>query len=234
MPYVNKVTGYKDVERTMLFQGKEEKYMDMEAIEELVWETPWQPEHMPVDSVIRVKVAHMVEYQAVVLSHFRQDGSNWGVNLYNVDDGLWTSINSGWVTQITQRGDLGVVWNKEPEDHAYMHGYIVQPKKHHNSYHSMSMNHLVRTLLQVHPAFSYVRTDDHLYCIPDVVKELNKEFSEDRQEDQPYAPELRVNKKRFVKRMHLALSKNRTSRKEDQKFWDGLNSSMMEDSLLDR
>lgn len=230
MPYVKKIVRYEDVEKTMEFQGQLEKYIDRVPVEEVVWETPWQPDHMPVDSVIMVKVAHMEPYQAVVLGHFRQDGESWGVSLYDVDNGSWPSVNSGWVTAVKERGNGGVVWEHQvyPE---YVHGYISKLPKHSSEYHEESLSLLVRILLARHPAFLYVNQDDHIYTINQVTADLHKLYPVVWDKDMPHAPSFKVNKKQFVKRLHSALAKNRRSRKVDQKFWDQLHEEQMEKDM---
>lgn len=221
--YVKKQIGEQFVER-ILYEDGSGSHDVTEPVYAQVWETPWQPEHMPIGSVVEICVGSSKfnePWQATVTGHVRNGAQSWCIITDQpcpvMKTGAGKSVNGSHVTRVVSRGNGGVRWEGNDYALASTHHktldgslWMLSGKKK-SLYYATSVNHLINTLINHHPAFTYVTQDDHLYSVYDLDDSFLGFFT-----ILPDWSGVTVSKKIVVAALHRALRTRRVNRQKEQ------------------
>ena len=235
--YAKKQIGEQIVERTSSLDGT--SYEVTEPVYGQVWETPWQPDHMPVGSVVEVCVGSPrfnESWTATVTGHIRNGARSWCIitdqpcPVMKISTGK--SVNGSHVTRIVSRGAGGVQWKGNDFALSSTHHQALDgPKwagygKKKSLYYAASINDLIHTLVNHHPDFTYVLEDDHLYRLYDLDDTILGLFT-----ILPSWEGVTVSKKRVVDALHRHLRTRRVNRKKEQSSSDKAMEKLYENDL---
>lgn len=224
--YIQVRVGEKEVEKSYEdLDGLTHTFMDKEPIWGEAWKTPWQPDHMPVGSRVRIQVGELPfnkPWEAVVTGHIRNGARSWVIKTDQPCEALKTetgrSMHYSHVRQVLERGTGGVVWceneyikNESKRKPLTGLQYNVSQKRK-SEYFAETLYDLLHTIMNHHPAFAYINSDNHLYYIFDHIRELEKMGRWVYGDIRGFV----VNKKKFNKALHAAFRKSRSNRKAAQ------------------
>jgi hypothetical protein len=209
-------------------------YPEKEKVFETVWQVDWQPEHMPVGSVIRYHLDHRKDgiQEAVVTGHHQNGVKSWVVKTDDQCSILGgehkTSFNASYVVEVVSRGNGDIRFvNNKANTHFLKMEYLSQQKevptkaKRPGLYAAMYPQSVIAFVLGNHPAFHDIDHDGHIYAtIDELGGKLRHLFNMTRVS--PYSGYCTVNKKRLIKELKVLLSRSRQSKnmhhKEEQRL----------------
>lgn len=239
--YVKTVSHYEKFEDSYVDSetGATQKFMNDRPVFVQLWETPWQPEHMPVGSVIQVCVgdpefAHNKPWTATVTGH----AYNGPRSIVVITDQpcevmkkkTGRTVNICHVKHVLSRGTGGVQWERPTLDGQLMpNGKLLDASgKKKTEYCADSVLDLVNILLSTHPAFAYANPNQHMYRPYNLTGSLGK-LGRTFYGDGVHG--FVVDKKKFKKALHAALVRGKRSRMEAQKKEDKLYEKMYEQDM---
>lgn len=241
MPYQIEQVGEREIDDVYIDEdGKLRTFVRNMPVHLTLWSTPWQPEHIPIGSVIAYQATSMEEIVATITGHARQPGRRWcfvtDIPCPAMNDGSFKVVSRGWIKRVISRGSGGIRWQQNQHHLGKVKEQCVtSPHKRKQDYYATDLTSLVQRLIYTHPAFSYVQQDNHLY---DEVYELAQRLSripglmshyhEGSYVDinsmglSHYALSLQVtvNKEKFKAALHRVLRYSRSSRLKAEKEYD--------------
>jgi hypothetical protein len=150
-------------------------YPEKESVWVEEWQTPWQPEHAPVGSVVRYSTSAREEMNEVTVTGHVWNGPQSWVILTNdpcpiMGADKLASFNGAHLKEIVSRGTGGVQWhyNTDNEDYlrnkhkAVMETIPVGLKNKHN-YAARQPYELIQHVCSTHPKLAFLHGDMHLY-----------------------------------------------------------------------
>lgn len=248
MPYVKEYRGHALTGRTLEYVYKDldgnevrEPYPEEAAVHEIVWQTPWAPEHCPVGSVVRYEASGQKELSEVtVTGHYWNGPQSWIILTDDVCPILGgfnkASFNGSWLREIVSRGKGGVMFRNDRDHLAYTVDEFKRVQrdlpvnfKRPNQYAGYSRRSIISFVLANHPAFAYTGGPDmHVYdCLDKIVAATEADFDRVRL-DTYMGNAYRINKKKLVGILKRYLTHNKLSRAQLQKDSDDLDRELME------
>lgn len=234
MPYVKKNVRLVETGKMLTYQYPddndqlaEHKYPETVDQFDLVWETPWQPEHAPVGSVVRWKLNGLLreseEHEVTVTGHYWNGVKSWVILTDTPCPILGgthkTSFNGSLLTKIVSRGNGGVQFRNCQEykrysdnDHQMQSSWLPTGYKRPHEYASRSAQAIVLYVLGSHPAFADDMNGVHLNANAGTIVDKLRHLFTDHSTGLRWCPAVTANKKKLVKGLkrimpHLRLSK---------------------------
>lgn len=227
MAYVKKYIGERETGKMLpcIIDGVDlGSYPEREKIYETVWETNWQPEHMPVGSVVRYFFSHRKEegiQEVVVTGHHQNGVKSWVIQTDKpstilTDGDHKESFNASYVTEVVSRGNgttrfinggwMDAYWAKM-EYLAQLSAVPTNVKRPHEYAASHPIT-IIAYVLSQHPTFKDMGFDGHNYAILDTLtKALRPIFKITRLNG--WSGYATVNKKRLVRDLKSLLARSR-------------------------
>lgn len=248
MPYIKEYRGYAPTGRTLEYVYKDldgtevrEPYPEEAPVHEIVWQTPWQPEHAPVGSVVRYESSGKKELnQVTVTGHYWNGPQSWIILTDDVCPILGgdskASFNGSWLREIVSRGDGGVYFRNDLDARKWATDEYLRTQKElpagfkrPGQYASTSPHNIIRYVLSTHPSFAYVGGPDmHIYnYIDDIVAAAVDRFDCAQLVGNYYCG-YRINKKKLVKLLKRLIARTKLPRARLQKESDDLDREIMD------
>lgn len=238
MPYVKQFTGMVDTGVTLEHHYVDDQdqpavyhYPEQTDAFDIVWETPWQPEHAPVGSVVRWSSTfddHM--HEAKVIAHELNGIRSWVL----ITDGVCpfgrshASFNGSHLKEVVSRGTGGMNWLNNTRSIADItNEYLEQQscfkgRKHKNQYVGRRPESIIRYLLTVHPAFRSYYDGDHCPALSGDIYLRVKDAFTIVSDGYTSAPQCSANKKKLIAALKRVLPRMRVSKdkmeREERKF----------------
>lgn len=254
MPYVDVYKGQRETGR--MLECKHEidgvihdlgDYPETENIISVEWQTPWQPDHAPVGSVVEYASGNYCSAvqelnQATVTGHQWNGVRSWVIltdDVCPIRGGEYkASFNGDHLRRVISRGKGGVQWTKALYEDSHKKEYLadlsrlpVGLKKPHE-YAGASVERLIAYLMESHPALSRYRNAQHVLCAADLIPAVKDLFTViwPNQWQSYYT----VSKKKLIKRLIRAIPRFYQNKdkleKEEAAFYAELDRDM---DLLD-
>lgn len=229
MAYVKKYIGERETGKMLdcIIDGVDlGPYPEKEKVYETVWDFDWQPEHMPVGSVVRYEFDHRKEngvMEAIVTGHQQNGVKSWVVltdkpcSIMTDREDRKESFNASYVTEVVSRGTgtTQFVYGGWGDADWALREYVEQQKalpagaKRPQDYAAYHSTIVIAFVLSHHPEFKDMGYDGHIYgSLTSIAKALRPIFKLTRPNS--YGTYVTVNKKRLVRELRKLLSHKRS------------------------
>ena len=229
MAYVKKYIGERETGKMLdcIINGVDlGQYPEKEKVYETVWQVDWQPEHMPVGSVVRYFFDHKKEngvMETTVTGHQQNGVKSWVVltdkpcSILTDRPGRKEAFNASYVTEVVSRGtgttrfafggwgDAYWAWTEYMSQLASLPAGMKRPQ----DYAGCSPTVIVAYVLSHHPKFKDMGYDGHCYgTLTNMAKALHPIFNVTRVNG--WTSHVTVNKKRLVRDLSKLLARSRS------------------------
>ncbi len=238
MSYVKQFTGMVDTGVTLEHHYMDDQdqpavyhYPEQTDAFDIVWETPWQPEHAPVGSVVRwSSTFDDTINEATVVAHEWNGIRSWVL----LTDGKCpfgrgcAAFNGVHLKEIVSRGNGGMNWLNNARTIAdSIDDYREQQscfkgRKHKNQYVGRRPETIIRYLLTTHPAFSSFYDGNHCPALAGDIYRKVKDVFTIVSNGVVSAPQCYASKKKLIAALKRVLPRMHVSKdeaeREERKF----------------